>query len=266
MNAPLTLPSHSRPLQAGALAVGVHLAFLAVLVIGMDWQNRPPQPMQAELWSELPPVAAVPAVVPVVPTEALPPPSPPPVDAPPPQPPAIVPDKPAKPVLTPPRKDELPSPAERDRLARQEEALRKLDRQSRELQKQAQAEEALRALDRNLQDKATAERAEAARQAQNDSRVRALQGAIDRLQAKIKDNTVVPPSVPSGIRFKVAFTLLPDGSVLEGSIRVLQGSGSPTYDEAVQRAILAAQPLPMPDDVTLRRQMRDVSLTTTNLR
>jgi colicin import membrane protein len=182
-------------------------------------------------------------------------------------PPAIVTEKlPKRPSPQPARPDDTPLPADRARLARQEAALRKLDEQARTLQKQAQAEDALRQLDRSLQDKAAAERAEAARQALGDSRVRALQGAIDRIQARIKENTVVPPSVPAGIRFRVAFTLLPDGSVLDGSIRVLQGSGSATYDEAVQRAILAAQPLPMPDDVALRRQMRDVSLTTTNLR
>jgi colicin import membrane protein len=62
----------------------------------------------------------------------------------------------------------------------------------------------------------------------------------------------------------VKFVVLPDGSVLDGSIRVVQSSGQSAYDDAVQRAIIASQPLPLPDDLALRRQMRDVLLKTTN--
>ena len=37
------------------LAAAVHLALFAVLVFGVRWQNRPPEAVQVELWSEPPP-------------------------------------------------------------------------------------------------------------------------------------------------------------------------------------------------------------------
>ena len=34
------------------LAAAMHLALFAVLVFGVSWQNRPPEAVQVELWSE----------------------------------------------------------------------------------------------------------------------------------------------------------------------------------------------------------------------
>ena len=256
------LPSADRAawLPAGLLAAAVHGAFLVFLLVGVNWQNQPSPAVQAELWSALP--SALPPAPEVTP--APPPPPDVPVPAPEARPapeapastrPAIVEEKvkPAK--ATPPKED----PHEAERQARQEEALRKLDVAAREAQKRVQAEEALRTLDQDL-------RADAARQAQGDAHARALLTASDRIRAKIRESTIVPPSVAAGVQCRVSFVLLPDGSVLEGSLHVLQASGTPTYDEAVQRAILAAQPLPMPDDVSLRRELRDIRLTFKNER
>jgi hypothetical protein len=38
-----------------ALAIVVHVAFFAFLYFGVSWQRKQPEPLVAELWSELPP-------------------------------------------------------------------------------------------------------------------------------------------------------------------------------------------------------------------
>jgi colicin import membrane protein len=57
--------------------------------------------------------------------------------------------------------------------------------------------------------------------------------------------------------FKI--TLLPDGSLLDDPV-LLKSSGIPAYDNAAARAILLAQPLPMPTDITLQREFRELKL------
>jgi TonB family protein len=52
--------------------------------------------------------------------------------------------------------------------------------------------------------------------------------------------------------------LLRSGTV--ASVRLAKASGVPAYDRAVERAIEAAQPLPVPDDIELFQQLRDLTL------
>jgi colicin import membrane protein len=59
---------------SGLLAVAVHVLFIAMLVFGIRWQQRLPEPLVAELWQEIPPPKAQPIVRP--PEPAPPPPTP----------------------------------------------------------------------------------------------------------------------------------------------------------------------------------------------
>ena len=261
MNAPVGLREDRRWGAATSLAVVVHAVFLSLLVFGFEWQNHAtPPPVQAELWTALPdlPTPPAPAPEPTAPVEA-----PPPVE--------VAPAKPdiaieKAPKIVPPV-TKTPRPQPPDKLAQREAELQKLDRSLREKSARAQQEQA-------KSDQAEEQRltqllrdADAKQRSQADAaRGNVLQGFRDRIQAKIKENTIVPSSVPSGITLVVRFVVLPDGSVLDGSLHVVQSSGSPTYDDAVQRAVIAAQPLPMPDDLAMRRQLRDLSLKTTNVR
>lgn len=54
--------SHPEPglLPAGALALLVHVAFLALMVFGLNWKSYPPQGMTVDLWDSLPPQANLP--------------------------------------------------------------------------------------------------------------------------------------------------------------------------------------------------------------
>lgn len=271
MSVPAPMHEEQRLLPSGMLSLLVHGAFVALLVYTVQWQNRPAAPVQAELWNSLP----------ALPPAVQPPPPPPPAPAPAPEPPrpapmAEAPPPPVKPAIVvekakplPPDTRKLPDPAaeERARLAHEEAVLKQMDRDLRAQAAREQAEQARREQSEEqrlaqLQRIADARQKADAQQAQSNL----LRGAQDRIIAKIRENTIVPASVPAGVEVVVKFVLLPDGSVLDGSVHLVSSSGNPTYDDAVQRAIIAAQPLPMPEDVMLRRTMRDIKLKVNNIR
>ena len=56
-----------------ALAIAVHVAFLAVLVFSIRWQNKPPEPVSAELYAPPAPVVQPPPPAPIVPPPPPPP-------------------------------------------------------------------------------------------------------------------------------------------------------------------------------------------------
>ena len=55
-----------------ALAVAVHVAFVVFLYVGISWQRKPLPPLEAQLWSELPPAKPLPRKV--EPARPVPPP------------------------------------------------------------------------------------------------------------------------------------------------------------------------------------------------
>ena len=280
MSGPAALHEDRQLLPAGALAAVVHVAFLALMLFGVQWQNHPLPPVQAELWNSLPPLDVRPEPAPaVVPEPAPSPPTPPtpptppaaepaPAAAPTPAKPSIAIERaPRKPPPVPPKAAAAPPRHDAEDLARREADLRRLDREARAKAAREQSEQARRDQAEEQRLAALQRDADATQTAQADAaRAHLMQSYIDRITAKIKENTLVPASVPSGVSLTIKFVVLPDGSVLDGSIRVVKSSGQSSYDDAVQRAIIAAQPLPMPDDPALRRQMRDVTLHTNNVR
>lgn len=74
---------------------------------------------------------------------------------------------------------------------------------------------------------------------------RALKAYSDKIAAKVKGNTVLPPGVsgdPVGVFY---VDQLPDGTVIE--VRLKHSTGNPQLDAAVERAIHKSSPLPKPD-------------------
>ena len=80
----------------------------------------------------------------------------------------------------------------------------------------------------------------------------------DKIRSKIRRNIVAPPGVSNKISTEFDVTLLPGGLVLE--IRMTRSSGNQAYDNAVERGILKAQPLPLPPDAALFNRFRDLHL------
>jgi len=265
-----------------ALAIAVHVVFIAVLVFSLRWQNRKPEPVTAELYAPAPKAATVEPIEtkpppPPTPAEPPPPAPPPPEPAPPPQP-----APPPKPVPKPEPKIERPDTRAADIAARKvkgdeerrkrEQALRekaerekreaaereaekkKLAEQQREAEKKKQAEQQRRvaeARERQQREaealKAQAEREQATRVAQADAAAasRAQADYIRRIQAKVKGNVVLPPEMPGNPEAIFDVVQLPTGEIIDAVLR--KSSGVRAYDDAVQRAIIKSSPLPRPD-------------------
>ena len=90
----------------------------------------------------------------------------------------------------------------------------------------------------------------------------ARQNLIDefkaKILAKIKSKIVMPPELPNDPVAEFDVTLLPGGEILE--IKLRNSSGFLTFDEAVERAIIQARPLPLPKDKLLFPSFRNLSL------
>ena len=69
------------------------------------------------------------------------------------------------------------------------------------------------------------------------------------IQVRIKSRVVVPLNMDGNPEVRFEVILLPGGEVLSATLR--KSSGNPAYDAAVERAIMAAQPLPVPEDSDL---------------
>ncbi len=262
------------------LAVGVHVLFIAVLVVGVSWQRRVVStPLQAELWAELP-VPATSNKPQVEPNQTDSAPTPPQqVPTPPsPSPKRVREDSaPAAPTpakATPARVEAAPMNNHQESQA--EIALEKRKKQEQERQKLALKRQ------KEMEEQLRQERAEAVREKKQDDARRALSeiqhekqvqlaqavqaakaAQIDRYKLaiinKIKNNTEVPEGVPDGTTLEVDVTILPTGEVLS-PIKIVQSSGSAQYDQAVIRGIMRSQPLPLPPDMALRRDFRTTHL------
>jgi colicin import membrane protein len=64
--------------------------------------------------------------------------------------------------------------------------------------------------------------------------------------------------VPDSAEAIFKITLLPDGTVMD--VELFKSSGFPAYDNAAERAIRLAEPLPMPTDVSLQNLFRELKL------
>lgn len=286
-------------LVSGALALGMHLLFIAMLVFGVNWQRRMPPPVVAEVWTELPPL----------PREAPPPP---PEPAPPPPKPAPPPPPPPKPEPRPqpepaPKADiELREKLEKERLARELAEKQRLEAERKRLEAEALARkraqelaakkraeelaakkraEELAAAKRRAEELAEKKRREAealaakkraeelAEQKRREEQAEALrklaqqQAAeqareIDRYKRLIADRIkrfiVAPPGLQGNPEVELDIIVLPGGEVLD--VRTRRASGQAPWDDAVERAVRRAQPLPLPSDPALMRQFRELNL------
>ena len=90
------------------------------------------------------------------------------------------------------------------------------------------------------------------------ARARELEAWKTRIHDRIKSKLVLPPGVPDSARAEYSMTIIPGGEVL--AVKLRRTSGFPAYDAAIERAINAAAPLPVPGDPELFQQMRELNL------
>ena len=213
-------------LPAGILALAVHGAFFSLLYFGFTWQAQPAGTMSVELWQSLPDTDVAPPVKRRVEEVVQPPPEK-----------IIKPD-----VIQPPQPEETVKPD-----------IALPDKKKVEV-KPAEQKRTEQKPDTSIADQQAArERAE--RATAGDRVVGEYKGKI---AAKIRSNIVMPPDVADDARAEFLVTVLPGGSVLPP--RLLKSSGNAAYDDAVERAILKSQPLPLPADVAMFSKFREMKL------
>jgi colicin import membrane protein len=249
--------TYSEPykLPAGMLALAVHAAFLALLYFGISWQTQPPQGMVVDIWESLPVPETAPAKV-----------EPPPLDPPP-----VEKIEPPKPVVPPrlaePVRPVAPPKADIELDKKKKQQVKPVEvKKPVEMKQPVKATKPVEKPQPVVPKLSEAEQAEQSAQAEQ-ARARAAQDAaigkvVDeykaRIVAKIRRNIVMPPDVPNNAKAEFDVTLLPGGSLLNA--RLVKTSGNAAYDGAVERAIIKAQPLPLPPDVALFNKFRELHL------
>lgn len=247
---------------AGGLAFAMHVLFLMLLVFGVSWQHKPVETAAVvDLWRDLPSVAPPKAeVVPPAPVKPEPPPPQPKVESkPPPRPepaPAVKPDIALKDKQEKERKlkEQLEAKKRADEKARDAEADKKKRAEAEALKKKQTAEADAK---RIASEQAQAQQALAAQQAAASAKV--VDEYKRRIIEKVKRFIVLPPNVSDSAQVEFEVVVLPGGEVLGAKLKKSNNS-IPAYDAAVERAILKAQPLPLPPDPALMRQFRELNL------
>jgi colicin import membrane protein len=227
---------------SGALTLVMHLLFFALLVFGVAWQKHEPAAMVAELWSNLPAPKAAPP-----PPKAEP------------EPPKPQPKAEAKPV---PKVEPKPDIALRDKKekalkAKERELAEKKKREEQarlEALKQQQAKEAEAIRLAREQDEALKKLA----QSQAAAQARLVDEYKRRIAERIKRFIIEPPSLQGNPEVEFDVIVLPGGEVLD--VKTRKASGQAPWDNAVERAIRRAQPLPLPPDPALMREFRELNL------
>ena len=259
---PLITRSEPGKWPAALLAVVVHGGFFALMVFGVSWQVKLPEPAIAELWDRLPPIQNV-----------VPLPDPPaPVVEPPPEP--VKPDPPvAEPKFEPKILKAPPQPSQADiQLQAKREKLEKLEREKKlreekvlkdkqrlaEVEKKRKEDEAkLKAVQKVAEDRLRAE--QTAREAVAASARSAAQADYANKIAKlIRDRANIPDSVTGRPEVSVRLRLLVNGVILDA--QVVKSSGDKVYDDAVERAINGIRNWPQPENADLFGGRRELNL------
>jgi colicin import membrane protein len=232
---------------AAILAVAVHVGFVLFLVFSVNWQNRKPEPVIAELY--VPPAARV--------EPPKPAPEPPPVE-----PPKAPQPEPPKPPHAEPPKPDIALKEKQERMKKEQAERERKEKEKQDAEKKQQEKRLADARERQareaaaLQAQADRERQTQQKAAADAAHAKADADYIRRIQAKIRGNVVVPPDIQGNPEAVFDVVQLPTGEIID--IQLDKSSGVRAYDEAVQRAIRKSSPLPRPEAPDMFR--RDLTL------
>jgi colicin import membrane protein len=242
MNATLNYQEPYR-FSAGILALVVHLAFFALLYFGVRWQSHPPEAFMVEMWEDLPNTEVAPEHAPPPPARMEP----------------ISPPKVVAPVL-PPVKADIEVRDKKSKKVEVKEKLSKKDKEKAVAKQEAERKE-LEAyserLRKNEQDRVQAEQARVRAEVNMATKVQ-VERYQDMIRSKIRRKMKMVADVPDSAEAVFKITLLPDGTVMD--VELKKSSGFPAYDNAAERAIRLADPLPMPAEVSLQMMFRELKL------
>lgn len=244
-------------------AVGIHALLAVALLISLNWSQEPPKPVQAELWSGLPrdiPLANKPTAAVVKPEPPTPQPK--------------APEQKAdislhKKKAEPPKKHE---PTKAELLKEKEKEKERQEALKQEALKKKAEEQAAAASRLEAQRKAELARlgidpnAKAGSRGKDVATKAGLTGGAElgaktginaeyeaRIQARIKARINYPDRAPGNPEAIVVVEQLPTGEVTK--VQLTKPSGTTAWDDAVQRAVWAASPLPKRKDGTVARTL-----------
>ena len=80
-----------------------------------------------------------------------------------------------------------------------------------------------------------------------------------KIQEKIKANVNKTLCGDGSPEIIVDINVLPTGQI-GGTPKLTKSSGNTACDEAVERAIIASEPLPLPEDASLKAQFKNLKL------
>ena len=249
--------------KAGAYAIAVHLALLGGLLISFNWKAAHPvlNVAEVELWDSIPNTAPPPPPVIVPKIE----PAPVVKDVPEPKPEAKV-EEPKVDIALEKKKEleqkkleEKAAKLKKERLAAiQADTLKDEKRDSEKQLNDKKAKDNLKKLQQEL----SAEGDQQALAAKASANAGIIGEYKRKIQDKIKGNVNNELCGDGKPVLKFNIDLLPSGE-LSGSPKLTKTSGIEACDDAVERAIMASQPLPLPEDVALKSQFRNLNLTFT---
>lgn len=252
-------PQSAGSLRAIVLAVGVHAAFFALIIFGVTWQSTPAPPVEAEIWDKLPPVKTAQAKPEPAPPKPEHRPEPPP-PKPEPKPPDVKPE-PAKPdpAIALKAEREKKEKEKRERLEKEKLEKKKEDEAKKKREREEVAKKKLEDEKRRKEEEFAKAEAEKARAAAAEAKKKEFDRFVDAIRAKIRSRANVPDTVSGSPEVRVLIKILPGGEVLD--INVTKRSGNPTYDNAIERGIRSASPLPVPPaNSELFPQFRELNL------
>ena len=250
--------------KAGVLAIGVHVVLLVAMLVSFNWKaaHTVLNVTEVELWDKLP----APQVVETPKPELKP----------------IVEEKPElrpeskieeKPKPEEPKADielekkkkELEQKEAEDKLKKEKELelkikLAALQAESREdqLREIKVAEKAQIDALKKLQQEVSEEKGTEDKQA-SAANASLIGEYTEKIKVKIRNNVNKTLCGDGSPEIRVEISVLPTGQI-SGHPKITKSSDNPACDEAVERAIMASEPLPLPDDPDLKAQFRNLKL------
>lgn len=253
---PNEIPRSGGGARAIALAVVMHLLLGALLFFGIRWQSSPPATIEAELWSATPQTAAPaprPAAVQPAPAPKVEVVRPvPKVEEVKPEPKADIVEKaPPKPE---PKKKKEPPKVEAKPEPKPAPVTPKVEAKPQPKAPPAPAVPSdLKNLLAAADGPTSTARPGTGRDQQTSGPRGDSKGYIARLVAAIRSQARYPASSPGNPVVKMRIEQLPTGEVV--NVTVLNSSGVPAFDAAIERAIRAASPLPRNDQGGVEREL-----------
>ncbi len=250
---PYDVPHSGGSGRAIALAVLMHVLLGVLLFFGIRWQSSPPAVIQAELWSAMPQTAA-PAPRPVPPPARVETPRPEPKAEV--EPPKVKPDIVEKaPVKVEPPKKKEPVKVEAPKPQPKPEPP-KLEAKPKPEPVKVPPKPAIEGPPRppsDLDNLLASAGTPSTGKDQRTSGPRGRDNYISRLQNAIRSQMRYPANSPGNPVVRMRIEQLPNGEVT--NVTVEKPSGVQAFDDAVERAIRAASPLPRDEQGKVERSL-----------